>query len=168
MKIFNIQHEPGYILYRNKHDLHQCQGIYIVYKCDYNTQNDSVDIKDILYIGQTDNIFERHNNPQKPHEHNDDFVREAGGKEHICFGEILLPDIREDDLETIEAALIHIQKPPVNTDNKSHYTKSASDITMTGGPDCWNTKRFIHPFNNGDEIANYSLLESLKDYKQNK
>lgn len=136
-------------------------GIYIVYRCDYDPRNHTVDVKEVLYIGETDDIYKRHNSAT-PHEHYEDFVKLAGGEEHVCYGTILLPDVSEDDRKIIEAAMIHVQQPPINTDHKDHYSKPASDITMTGGPDCWKTKHFIHPFDKGDEVGFNSLKDFLK------
>ena len=153
MMKFNLLHEDGYYLDRNKQGLSKLPGIYIVYKCDNNSQDDTVDIKEILYIGETENIFERHNS-STPHEHYDDFVKHAGGKDHICYGEILLPDVSEEERQIIEAALIHMQQPPINKTNQEHYNKPASEVTINGGPDCWESKHFIHPVDYGDELNN--------------
>lgn len=161
MKKFNIHHEEGYILEKDKEALQPYPGIYVVYKCDYNPHDRTVDIKDILYIGEAENIFKRHNS-DTPHEHLEDFKRYAGGEEHVCYGEILLQDMSEEDRKTIEAAMIHIQQPLINWSSTFHYTKPASDILMTGGPDCWKRKHFIHPINNGDEIGTDTLEEYLK------
>ena len=164
MEKFEIHHESGYILDKNKNGLSKSAGIYIVYKCDYNSFNDSVNVKEVLYIGETGNIYGRH--VTNTHEHYDDFIKYAGGKEHICYGEILLPNLSDDDRKMIEAAMIHVQKPVINDENdKKHYTKSASDIIMSGGPDCWKTKHFIHPFHKGDEIGMKSLFDYLNEIK---
>lgn len=143
----------------NKAGISSCPGIYVVYRCDYDPFVDMIDVKEVIYIGETDDIYKRHNS-SGPHEHYEDFKRYAGGKEHICYGEILLPDLSEDDRKIIEAAMIHIEKPEINTDYKDHYTKPASYVRMTGGPDCWERNVFIHPRDNGDETA----IEGLVDY----
>lgn len=161
MKKFGIQHKPGYTLERNKHGLSKASGIYVVYKCDYDSLKDRVDVKEVIYIGESQNIYDRH--ITNKHEHYEDFVREAGGKEHICYGEILLPDVSDEDRKTIEAAMIHRQKPKVNDEkHKAHYAKPASDITMTGGPDCWKTKHFIHEHDGDDEIGFDTLTDFLR------
>lgn len=164
MKEFTIHHEPGFILDKNRYSMGKYPGIYIVYKCDYDKQNDTVNVKEVLYIGETEDLFKRHNS-EIPHEHYNDFVKYAGGKEHLCYGIIPLPCHSDEDRKTIEAAMIHIQRPQINTDHKNHYTKPASDITMTGGPDCWKTKHFIHPFDYGDEIIlDDTLQRYLEDF----
>lgn len=35
---FNLQHQPGYFLDKNKQGLNELPGIYVVYKCDYDSK----------------------------------------------------------------------------------------------------------------------------------
>ncbi len=84
---FKIKQSPGFYLDRDKATLPAVPGIYVVYKCDYDSFHDRVDVKEPLYVGETQNIRERHNGtPVHPkiHERDEDFIREAEGEGHIC------------------------------------------------------------------------------------
>lgn len=61
MKEYKLNFE-GYWRNINKGGLPSYSGIYFVYRCIYNAQSNSVELVDIIYIGQADNIHDRHNN----------------------------------------------------------------------------------------------------------
>lgn len=154
MKKFEINHE-GYCKDCFRCKLPAVAGIYIVYKCIPNKANNTIDIKDILYIGETENIRKRHNGtagkPEK-HEHYDDFVDAAGGEENVCYGWIPLSNNTEEERKWIQDALIHMQQPPINDASKLHYNHLAAEIRIYGAPDEWKMKHFAHPFDYSDEL----------------
>lgn len=162
MTKFELNHE-GYYRDCNRGNLPAVAGIYIVYRCIPNKTNNTIDIKEILYIGETENMRKRHNGtagkPSK-HEHYDDFVKEAGGEENICYGWIPLPKYSEEERKWIQDALIHMQQPPVNDASKQHYNHPAAEIRIYGAPDVWKMKHFAHPFNYSDELERKNLWES--------
>lgn len=157
---FSIQQEPGFYLDRDKATMPKFSGIYVVYTCNYDSFSETVDVKEVLYIGETKNIYERHNGiPDQPtnHEHYDDFVKEAGGTVHICYGVIPMDGYPDEDRKWIQDAMIYSQKPPINDGNeKEHYTHPAIDLTLNGFPNCWKTFYIILPVNVRDKIGIYS------------
>jgi len=161
MRKFELNHE-GYILESNRQRLPKVARIYIVYKCFYNSLFDTVDVKDILYIGETENIYERHNDtPSSPglHEHHSDFIKEAGGEGNVCYGWFPTEGMTADERKWVQDVLIHMQQPPINTDAKDHYNHPAVEIKIHGVPDAWKMSHFAHPFNYSDEIERKDLWE---------
>ena len=55
----------GYWREKNKNGIPQYIGIYVVYRCIYKEVSDSVTLKEIIYIGQSNNIRERITNHDK-------------------------------------------------------------------------------------------------------
>lgn len=140
---FTIKQEPGFYLDRDKAYLPKISGIYIVYKCYYDAFLDTVDVKEVLYIGESENICERHNGtPEQPlkHEHYGDFVKMAGDSSNICYGIVPMEKYSDDERRWIQDAMIYSQKPEINVcEEKEHYSHPTVDITMKGFPDCWNS-----------------------------
>lgn len=64
MKDYILNFE-GYWRNCNRGSLPAYQGIYLVYRCRYNLQNDTVTLIDIIYIGQAENIHDRHIHHEK-------------------------------------------------------------------------------------------------------
>lgn len=163
MKKFNITHESGY--YRNPKHLPSVAGIYLVYKCNYNSSNDTVDIQDILYIGESENIHERHNGTEdqpRQHEHYCDFAAQAGGAEHICYGVVRLPNESADERKWLQDALILMQQPPINTEAKNSYNHLAAEIETHAFPDVLNMKHFTFLFDYGTEIEDKHIMNKIK------
>lgn len=149
---FTIKQEPGFYLDKDKATMPKCSGIYVVYKCDYNSYYDTVDIDEILYIGESQNIYECFNgtkdNPNT-HECYNDFVEKAGGAQHICYGIIPVNEYPEEQRGWIQDALIYSQKPIINAlKKKKNYPHPAVEITLKEFPDCWNTSHiFLSSYN---------------------
>ncbi len=141
-KNFKIQQEPGFYLDQDKATLPEVPGIYIVYKCDYDSFHDRVDVKEPLYIGESHNIRERHNGTpdhQSQHDHYDDFVREAGGEGHICYGIVPMEDFSDEERKMIQDAMIFTEKPSLNDSyQKDYYYNSPINLTLLGFPNSWN------------------------------
>lgn len=140
-----IQQEPGFYLDRDRATLPEIPGIYIVYKCDYDSFHDRVDVKEPLYIGESQNIRESHNGiPDHPakHEHYEDFVRAAGGEGHICYGIVPMPEFSDPDRKRIQAAMIFSEKPSLNSaTEKDHYIHSPLQLTLHGFPTSWKSTK---------------------------
>ncbi len=136
-----LQQEPGFYLDRDKATLPEVPGIYVVYKCDYDSFHDRVDVKEPLYIGESENIRARHNGtPDHPtkHEHCEDFVRAAGGEGHICYGIVSMPEFSAEDRKMIQDAMIFIEKPPLNeVPEKTNYSHSPIQLILLGFPNSW-------------------------------
>lgn len=142
-KKFSIQQEPGFYLDLHKATMPSVPGIYVVYKCNYDSFMDTVDIKEILYIGETQNIYARHNGtPGHPSKHEDynEFVSKAGGADHVCYGVIPMDEYSEEYRKWIQDAMIFSQHPPLNKGaEKNVYPHPPIDLFLNGFPYCWKT-----------------------------
>ena len=138
---FCIQQEPGFYLNRDKATIPPIIGIYIVYKGSYDSFMDTVNIIDVLYIGEANNIKESHNGTLfKPsnHERYDEFVRQAGGANCICYGVIPMEEHTDNERKWIKDAMIYSQQPPLNIGiEKTNYSHPPIDLYLNGLPDCW-------------------------------
>lgn len=139
--MLTLTQSPGFYLDQDKATLPDVPGIYVVYKCDYDSFHDRVDIKEPLYIGESENIRERHNGtPEHPskHEHYEDFVRAAGGEGHICYGIVPMQEFSDADRKRIQDAMIFSEKPTLNdAPEKTHYSHPPIDLTLLGFPSSW-------------------------------
>ena len=114
----------GYWRECNKNGLPTYPGIYLVYRSRYNPQNDTVSLVEIIYIGKTDNIHDRH----IKHEKYDLFVSQLREHEELCYScaEVI------EDIELVETALIFAQKPVLNDQGKDSYNYSRAHFVLTG------------------------------------
>lgn len=93
--------------YRKSEHLLPVAGVYCVYKGTYNAHTDTVSLKQLLYIGQSKNVKERHLN----HENLGEWKSKLGVGEELQYTLATLP---EQELERCEAALIYRNKPLCN------------------------------------------------------
>lgn len=114
----------GYWTESNIASLPAESGIYCVYACtDYPNK---VQIRKLLYIGESDNIRER----VKGHERWDDWKSELQRGEKLCFNAALISS--ESDRERAEAAMIYEHKPPCNVEYVNHFPFDTTSIQTTG------------------------------------
>lgn len=127
----NLQFD-GY--WENIHDLPDYTGIYTV--CAVSGCN-CVARSRILYIGQADNIKERHS---KGHEHLYDFLDHLNIGERIAYTAVPI-DGRQ--LSKVENALVFMQQPPINDGLTESYDHEADEFTIQGvGSDDFKYKQF--------------------------
>lgn len=93
--------------YRKSEFLWAKPGIYCVYRGVYNQNNDTVSLRELLYIGQSQNVKERHGN----HENINEWRQKLRPGEELQYSMAILS---VDALERCEAALIYKNKPPCN------------------------------------------------------
>lgn len=110
VKSFTLQFK-GYWLEPDINGLASSSGIYCVYACKYDDQNDKVSIRDLLYIGEAKNVQSR----VAKHEQKNDWKRELNRGEELCFSFALIQPIA--DRERVEAAMIYQHTPVCN----DHY-----------------------------------------------
>lgn len=87
-------------------------GVYLVYRCTYD--NDGVSLKELLYIGQAENLYERISN----HDKKDLFKKQCKEGEILCYS---VAEVLPDNLDIVENALIFAQKPRLNDDDKDRF-----------------------------------------------
>ena len=89
-------------------------GIYMAHRCIYDRVNDEVDLKEILYIGQSTNLRQR----VKQHIEKKDFVSYHRPNETICYS---YAPCDGRSIDAIENGLIYMQQPRANTLLKDDY-----------------------------------------------
>ncbi len=124
MKQYNINFK-GYRRDCNKSTLPHNSGIYMVYRCLYNEQSNTVQLNEIIYIGQAQDLNQRLNN----HEKYSEFKAKCGPDEELCYA---YADVSLDDLDIIENALIFAQKPPLNSELVDSFNYENASFLVEG------------------------------------
>ena len=123
-KVYNLVFK-GYWRDINRDKLPSVPGIYIVYRCTYSKMFNTVNLLEIIYIGQTENVHKRHNDHNKRGE----FLNKCQHDETLCYS---VAEVNNSDLDIIENALIFTQKPSLNTSNTDHFNYPPSEFHLEG------------------------------------
>lgn len=123
MKHFNVYFK-GYRRDVQKSTLPEYSGVYCVYRCIHN-EDATVKLKEIIYIGQAQNINVRLNN----HDRHDDFVKQLKYGEELCYSYAHVPCC---DLDEVENALIFMQKPILNDRLRDEYNHEEATFEIEG------------------------------------
>lgn len=119
----------GYWRHCNRNGLPAITGVYAVYRCTYNQTNDKVTLLEIIYIGKTENINERH----KSHEKLTLFQNELRDGEELCY---TCAEVDDRSLSLIENALVFAQKPRLNDRLVDTYDYQSAHIKIDGCTAC--------------------------------
>lgn len=115
----------GYRRQANVSTLPDYSGVYIVYRCVYNIKDETVSLKELLYIGQASNINQRINN----HDKKDIFESHLQQGEEIAYS---YAQVNIDKLDVVENALIFAEQPPLNDKGKDSFNHPASSFSIEG------------------------------------
>lgn len=124
MNKFNLNFN-GYWLEKSFESIAECSGIYIFQECFYNSVNDTVSLKRILYIGQATNC----NNRIYNHEKIPAMKRSLSQGNQLC---LTYCKCESKDLDVIENALIYYYRPPFNDTCKDTFEHEDTNISCTG------------------------------------
>ena len=105
--------------------LPSCSGIYCVYGAVYNSPTNTVTLKRLLYIGQSENIHERHRN----HESKPMWRKELNSEEGLFYS---VAPLAREELLICEAALIVKHHPPCNLKSQEFFPYGETHV-MTAG-----------------------------------
>ena len=119
----------GYWREINKDKVPCKSGIYLVYRCVYNDKSNTVGLKDIIYIGQAENIHNRIAN----HNRFSDFNTQLQRGEELCYS---VAEVSKSDLDVVENALIFAQKPVLNDQLKDSFNYGAVTVKVDGRCAC--------------------------------
>lgn len=115
----------GYRRDEKKDSLEERPGIYCVYRCLPSQNTNSVSLKELLYIGESDNICKRLEN----HNKYEDWRKHLKRGETLCYSRAF---ISGDDRLRAEAALIYYHEPPENTEHIDHFGYPDTKIVLSG------------------------------------
>ena len=124
MKRYNINFK-GYRRDCNKATLPHDSGIYMVYRCIYDSLTDKVTLKEIIYIGQAEDLCDRLNN----HDKRPLFLKACERGEEICYA---YANVSMDDLNIVENALVFAQKPRLNSDLIDSFNHESASFLVEG------------------------------------
>lgn len=124
MEKYNILFR-GYRRDCNRAGLPTYSGIYIVYRCTFNQEKQTVRLKELLYIGQAQNIRDRISG----HDKREEFFNAAKEGEQICYS---YAEVNKQDLDIVENALIYAQKPRLNDKLKDSYNHEPAQFNIEG------------------------------------
>ena len=127
MKEFLLNFE-GYWRDCNKNGLPDYPGIYMVYRCQYDEQNNTVNLIDIIYIGQATNIHDRIGT----HDKYELFKSKLLVGEELCYSCANV----DNDVDIVENALIFAQKPVLNDQGKNNYNYERANVRVLGDCAC--------------------------------
>ena len=115
----------GYWRYENRGGVPEKSGVYCVYASTYNSFDETVNLKRLLYIGEAGNMRERLQN----HEKLKDWERQLEPGEIISFSCVKVDAYYR---ERVEAALIYKHKPPVNSEYVNNFPYDETTISTSG------------------------------------
>lgn len=115
----------GYWRNENQENIPEVSGIYLVYKCIYNSETKTVKLNELMYIGQAENIRTRIVN----HEKIKAFLAECKTGETLCYS---IAEVKKEDLDIVENALIFAQQPNLNDVGKENYNHDAAEFRIEG------------------------------------
>lgn len=115
----------GYWRDKGKSGVPAQSGVYCVYECKYNKNNDSVSLLKLIYIGEADNVRERIAN----HEKYQDWLKHVRFGNELCFS---FGPVLSTDRERAEAAMIFKHKPPENEEYKYSFPFDQTTISLSG------------------------------------
>lgn len=119
----------GYWREINKNGIPSKSGVYLVYRCVYYVNSKTVGLKEIIYIGQAENLHDRIEN----HERESDFNAQLQHGEELCYS---VAEVSSSDLDIVENALIFAQKPVLNDKLKNSFNYGAVTIKVDGRCAC--------------------------------
>lgn len=128
MKAYSLNFR-GYWREVNKNGVPSKSGVYLVYRCVYYKTNKTVGLKEIIYIGQAENVHNRIAN----HDRLDDFKAQLQEGEELCYS---FAEVSESDLDIVENALIFAQKPILNDRLKDTFNYGAVTVKVDGRCAC--------------------------------
>lgn len=109
-------------------DVPNQSGIYCVYACVRRNEERMVNIRALLYIGESSHVQRR----LQTHDRHDDWVDELKFGETLCYS---FAPVTPSDRERTEAALIFKCQPPLNEEHTGHFTYEDTTV-ITKGENC--------------------------------
>ena len=100
-------------------------GVYCVYACTYDKEANTVSIRKLLYIGESQDVKTEVSNNKKW----DDWRKHLNKGEMPCFN---FAPFEADDRKRVEAALIFHHKPPENSEYRDTFPFDETTVSTLG------------------------------------
>ena len=115
-------------------------GIYCVYRGIYNSQTRFVTLMELLYIGETENLHQRHNE----HDRRTDFLNQLREGEILIYTYALF-DGSEYDRKRLEATMVYEIQPLLNTRQTNGFNYPPTEIILSGEKHAYLPNRIYSP-----------------------
>jgi len=115
----------GYWRDKNIICLPKLPGVYFVYETTYNRDRDALLVKRLLYIGESEDVYER----ILKHEKYTDWLKYLRFGNELCYS---MAQVENAFRERIEAAYIYEHKPPANEEYTDKFPFNKTRIKSTG------------------------------------
>ncbi len=133
MKKFSL-HFDGYWREINKKYIPEDSGIYLIYTCRNNPENNTVSLSELIYIGQAVNLRKRIAN------HNEEEFQEVlSSGETLCYA---CASVDKSNLNIVENGMVFAEKPPYNTALRDKYDHEDSQFEIDGRCELLNYTNF--------------------------
>ena len=117
----------GYWREPNWSALPAASGVYCIYACTYDSDEKTVSIKRLLYVGESANMQNRV--PAEPRNRRDKWAKELGRGEVLCAS---CAKASSADRDRIEAATIYRHQPPCNVEYINSFPWDKTTISTSG------------------------------------
>lgn len=134
-KTYNLVFE-GYWRAGKVGGLPAVSGIYCVYAARFQAWSNTVSLRRLLYVGESENVHDRVGG----HERWTDWHRRLQSGEELCFSAAAIAP--ESDRQRAEAAVINHHKPPCNTEYVNGFPFDRTEVTTSGASGLL-TARFV-------------------------
>ena len=126
MNSFSINVQ-GYYLDGSRKNFPSDSGIYFVYRGIHDKEKNRAILNELIYIGETDNLFQRHNE----HNRRQDFLNtlEKGEVLFYCYA---ITNVTEEERKQIESALIYTILPSLNEKSTTEFDYPATEVKVEG------------------------------------
>ena len=100
-------------------------GVYCVYAATYHSEEETVSLRELLYVGESSNVRDR----LATHERLQDWKRRLRIGETLCYA---VATVNDSDRERAEAAVIYWHKPPCNVEYVNRFPFDTTHIETSG------------------------------------
>lgn len=117
----------GFRLEQHWGGLPAASGVYCIHACTYDSDENTVSIKRLLYVGESGNMRKRV--PEEPANRRDKWVAQLAKGEVLCAS---YAKVSSADRERVEAATIYRHKPPCNVEYTNSFPWDKTTVVARG------------------------------------
>lgn len=126
----------GYKMLDELAQLPQASGVYCVYSCSYDSWLQRYEVKQLLYIGEADNL----------HKELSRVALQALWQKHLTMDQMLcfsFVEVAESDRFMVESALVTEHRPPLNEAYQERFVTENMVIFNSGKSHLLNSSFFL-------------------------
>lgn len=131
----------GYYRDQSRKGFPHCSGIYFVYRGVFVPHLKTATLRELLYIGETEDLHQRHNE----HDKRDKFIAKLQENEELFYSFALTGNISKKQRLRIESTLIYELRPQLNTQNVETYDYDETIINVSGDRHAYVPSQIIAP-----------------------